>query len=84
MIQLDVNVINQWSATQQYARRGVIYPFFYSYAFDTSQRVMMLQRQNLYMNPMGQMPHIPEDQKVNIVAIMLESYNGFFQIRFRF
>ena len=33
----DVNVINQWSATQQYARRGVIYPFFYSYtyAFDT-------------------------------------------------
>ena len=36
----------------------------------------MLQRQNLYMNPIED-ADIPEDQKVNIVTIMLESYNDF-------
>lgn len=74
----DVNVINQWSATQQYARRGVIYPFFYSYtyAFDTEPAGYDASEAK-FIYESYEDADIPEDQKVNIVTIMLESYNDF-------
>lgn len=69
---------NRWIASQQLQRRGVLYAFVYSYknAFD-------VQPENYDEYAAKQMletystDNIPDDQKVNIITIMLESYNDF-------
>ena len=69
---------NQWSSTQQYIARGGLYPFFHSIneAFETppegydksEAKEVLAQYEDA---------DIPEDKKVNVVAIMLEAYNDF-------
>jgi len=69
---------SRFSATQQYVAHGFVYPFLHSVSqaietppqgYDTAQTAALLER---YED--GQ---IPEDQKVNIIGIMLEAYNDF-------
>ena len=70
--------INVWIATRQSQIRGLIYPFIYSvteildnepvgYNEDEAKEIL-----NEYTYD-----DIPEDKKVNIIAIMLEAYNDF-------
>jgi hypothetical protein len=67
-----------WSATQQYIAHGCLYPFLHSLndafetppeGYDKSATAQLLAQY--------QDGDIPEDQKVNIVGIMLEAYNDF-------
>jgi hypothetical protein len=69
---------NVWSATQQYIAHGCLYPFLHSLndafetppeGYDKSATAQLLAQ---YEDA-----DIPEDQKVNIVGIMLEAYNDF-------
>lgn len=71
-------LINIWSQTQQYQSKGLVYPFTYSITgakdrvlegYDEGRAKQLLE-EKIYTN-------IPEDKKVNIIAIMLESYNDF-------
>ncbi len=72
------SLINVWIETRQYQIRGLIYPFIYTL------------EDGFYLEPVGyneeevikiidsyQYENIPEDKKVNIIAIMLEAYNDF-------
>ena len=74
----DQSLINVWIDTRQYQIRGLIYPFIYTL------------EDGFYVEPDGyneeevtkiiesyQYENIPEDKKVNIIAIMLEAYNDF-------
>ena len=67
-----------WSSTQQYIAHGFIYPFIHSVndafetppaGYDKNQAAAQLTQ---YEDA-----DIPEEEKVNIVAIMLEAYNDF-------
>ena len=69
---------SQWSPTQQYLARGFVYPFLHSISdalvqppegYDESEMEALL----------GQYEDadIPEEQKVNVVAIMLEAFADF-------
>lgn len=79
--------LNQWAMTQQYLSHGLIYPFLYSIQDalpnppegysqqDTAQLLSQYQDAD-----------IPEEEKVNIVGIMLEAFtdlSGYNQIEFR-
>lgn len=72
------DTINIWSETQQFQSKGLVYPFTYSYT-ESKDRILEgydedkakeLLKDKAYSN-------IPEDKKVNIIAIMLEAYNDF-------
>ena len=71
-------LINIWSETQQFQSKGLVYPFTYSISTSKDRvldgydenRAKQLLEEKVYSN-------IPEDQKINIIAIMLESYNDF-------
>ncbi len=71
-------LVSQWSATGQYMSRGFIYPFLHS--IQSAKKTP----------PEGYSPKLaeeilsrfeyrdmPEEKKVNIVAVMLEAYNDF-------
>ena len=69
---------NRWIESQQLQRRGVLYAFVYSYKnaferepanYDENKAAQIL---NAYSSS-----DIPEDKKINVIAIMLESYNDF-------
>ena len=69
---------NRWSSTQQYIAHGFVYPFLYSIneavetppsGYDEKEAAAVLGR---YEDG-----DIPEDKKVNIVAVMLEAYSDF-------
>lgn len=69
---------SQWSSTQQYIAHGFVYPFLYSIndavetppeGYDKNQAAALLAQ----YEDAG----IPEEEKVNIVGIMLEAYNDF-------
>lgn len=74
----DKGLINIWSQSQQFQSKGLVYPFIYSITdvkdrilegYDEKEAKEVLEKRN-YNN-------IPENEKVNIIAIMLESYNDF-------
>lgn len=74
----DVSLINRWIFTRQSQIRGLIYPFVYSIGegiitepvnYDESKVVAALDEYE-YQD-------IPEDKKVNVIAIMLEAYSDF-------
>lgn len=69
---------NQWSSTQQYISRGFIYPFVHSAgeAFEIPPEGYSTQAARTALAQF-QDADIPEDQKVNILAVMLEAYNDF-------
>ncbi len=70
--------INQWSITQQYISRGLLYPFLHSVkdalpdppeGYSEKEAAAILAE---YEDEA-----IPEDKKVNVVAIMLEAFADF-------
>lgn len=70
--------VNQWFATDQYVSRGLLYPFLYSVkeaipsppeGYDQREAAALLAN---YEDA-----DIPEDKKVNVMAIMLEAFNDF-------
>lgn len=72
------NLVNIWIGTRNYQIRGLIYPFVYTIEdgfqkkpdnYKKSEVIAELNKYN-YEN-------IPDDKKVNIIAIMLEAYNDF-------
>jgi len=74
----DQSLINPWSKTQQYQAKGFVYPFIHSireafekepdgYNKEEAKELLSSYKYN----------DIPEDKKVNIIAIMLESYSDF-------
>ena len=79
--------INQWSSTQQYISRGLLYPFLHSVrsalpnppeGYSEQEAAALLAQ---YEDA-----DIPAGQKVNIVGVMLEAFadfSGFEQIEFR-
>lgn len=72
--------INQWSSTQQYISRGLMYPFLHSVKdalphppegySEQEASAMLAQYEDA---------DIPEGQKVNVVGIMLEAFTDFSQ-----
>lgn len=74
----DKSLINIWSQTQQFQSKGFIYPFIYSVK-DAKETVLEGYDEKKAMDDLSQMGYydIPEDRKVNIIAIMLEAYNDF-------
>lgn len=75
----DVNALdNKWIEAQQLQQRGLIYPFIYSYkkAFEVEPDNYDEALSEAILSSY-QSDNIPEDKKVNVVAIMLESYNDF-------
>lgn len=71
---------SRWSSTQQYIAHGFVYPFVHSVndAFE-SPPANYDQDQIAEQLAGYEDGDIPEGQKVNIVAIMLEAYNDFTQ-----
>ncbi|HHW00455.1 MAG TPA: sulfatase-like hydrolase/transferase [Clostridiaceae bacterium] len=74
----DKSLINIWIASEQFQSKGFVYPFIYSIkdaietppeGYDEKKAVEELAARNY--------SDIPEDQKVNIISIMLESFNDF-------
>ena len=74
----NLDHINQWSATQQYISRGLMYPFLHSVktampappeGYSEEEAAAMLEA---YEDA-----DIPEDKKVNIVGVMLEAFADF-------
>jgi len=74
----DQTLINPWSKTQQYQAKGFVYPFIHSireafekepegYDKEEAKEILSSYKYN----------DIPEDKKVNIISIMLESYSDF-------
>ena len=70
--------LNQWSATQNYISHGFLYPFLHSitemvetppkgYSEDTAEELL-----SAYTDA-----DIPEDRKVNVIALMREAYVDF-------
>ncbi len=71
-------LINQWSATQVYVSKGFVYPFLHSVSsaqddpppgYDEDEAAALLSTWE------GQ--DIPEDKKVSVISIMLESFDDF-------
>ena len=68
--------INRWSATQAYLSRGFLYPFLHSVteAFPTAPPGYSADYAKSLLAPYND-ADIPEEQKVNIVTLMLEAYS---------
>ena len=74
----DKTLINIWSKSQQFQSKGFVYPFIYSI---TEARETVLEGydeekaiEDLFIY---EYKDIPTNQKVNVIAIMLEAYNDF-------
>lgn len=69
---------NKWSTINQYISRGTIYSFLHSYS---EMKVVVPEGYNKAetkkMLEQYQYSNIPDDEKVNIIGIMLEAYNDF-------
>lgn len=74
----DKGLINIWSQTQQFQSKGFVYPFIYSVT-DVKDRKLEGYDEKEAKDVLEQYEYhnIPEDEKVNIIAIMLEAYNDF-------
>lgn len=70
------SIINKWSQSQQYQIRGFVYPFLYSYTYSIESEPdgynPVLAEQTLKKYTYSD---IPNDQKLNIIGIQLESFN---------
>ncbi|HJA62564.1 MAG TPA: hypothetical protein H9719_00345, partial [Candidatus Intestinimonas stercoravium] len=71
-------LINQWSATQVYVSKGFVYPFLHSVSsaqddpppgYDEDEAAALLST--------WEDQDIPEDKKVSVISIMLESFDDF-------
>lgn len=74
----NLDHINQWAATQQYLSRGLLYPFLHSIADAIPDPPDGYSEQNTAaLLAQYEDADIPEDQKVNIVGVMLEAFADF-------
>lgn len=72
--------IRKWAATQQYLSRGLLYPFLHS--IKDAVRLPpkgYSQKEVSALLAQYEAEDIPEEQKVNIVAVMLEAFADFSQ-----
>ncbi|MBR4656338.1 MAG: LTA synthase family protein [Oscillospiraceae bacterium] len=67
--------LNRWSATQAYVSRGFLFPFLHSVksAFPTPPARYSPERAKELLAPYRD-ADIPEEKKVNVVTLMLESF----------
>jgi phosphoglycerol transferase MdoB-like AlkP superfamily enzyme len=67
--------INRWSATQLYISKGFVYPFLYSVteAFPTRPEGYSDEKAKEIITEFSD-TDIPEDKKVNVIAVMLEAF----------
>lgn len=74
----NFDLINRWSATQLYISKGFVYPFLHSAvdAVDKPPTEYDEARARTILAAYED-ADIPEDQKVNIIAVQLEAYNDF-------
>lgn len=74
----NYDLINRWSATEVYISRGFVYPFIYSIKSSVDKKPEGYNEKEaedlLYSYGYSD---IEDDKKVNIISIMLESYNDF-------
>lgn len=70
--------IDVWSSIDQYMSRGCFYPFLHSYAtaFDTPPEGYT-EEDGAAVLALYEDGHIPEDQRVDIISIMLEAFSDF-------
>jgi len=74
----NYDLINRWSATQVYLSKGFIYPFFHSVSNAIDEPPDNYNEEKAEtMLAAWQDSDIPDDKKVNIIAVMLEAYNDF-------
>lgn len=74
----NIALINRWGSTQQFISRGFIYPFLYS-SKDVGMKKPDGYSKKEVENSLEDIKEdsIPEDKKVNIIAIMMEAYGDF-------
>lgn len=74
----NIALINRWGSTQQFISRGFIYPFLYS-SKDVGMKKPDGYSKKKVENSLEDIKEdsIPEDKKVNIIAIMMEAYGDF-------
>lgn len=74
----NIALINRWGSTQQFISRGFIYPFLYS-SKDAGMKKPDGYNKKEIENSLKDIKEddIPEDKKVNIIAIMMEAYGDF-------
>lgn len=70
--------LSRWSDRDQYICRGFIYPFLHSVktAYEKAPDGYSAPESRAYLESFGS-DDIPEDKRVNIIAVMLEAYNDF-------
>lgn len=74
----DKGLINIWSQTQQFQSKGFLYPFIYSITDIKDRQLEGYDEEEAKKVLEGYQYHpIEEDEKVNIITIMLEAYNDF-------
>ena len=74
----NYDLINRWSATQVYTSKGFVYPFLHSVraAADTPPEGYDQTRAEEILSGYAD-ADIPEEQKVSVLTLMLESYDDF-------
>lgn len=74
----DKSLINIWSSSQQFQSKGFVYPFIYSIT-DVKDSKLEGYNEEKAIEDLFQKEYlnIPEEEKVNIITIMLEAYNDF-------
>lgn len=75
---VNLEYLSPWAATHQYVSRGALYPFFYSVkeAFPTAPEGYD-KTETAQLLAQYEDGDIPEEQKVNIMGIMLEAFADF-------
>lgn len=74
----EKSLINEWVESQQFQSKGFIYPFIYSIK-DTQARKLEGYNEEKAKEDLAKYIYqdIPQGKKVNVISIMLESYNDF-------
>lgn len=75
---VNLEYLSPWAATHQYVSRGALYPFFYSAreAFPSAPEDYDKHETEALLSQYED-KDIPEEQKVNILSIMLEAFVDF-------
>lgn len=78
----DKSLINIWIQSEQYQSKGFVYPFIYSIK-DAKETELEGYDEKKAIEDLSTMKYsdIPEEQKVNIISIMLEAYNDFSEFK---
>ncbi len=72
------SLINSWSEAEVFQSKGFIYPFLYSIN-DAKEETLEGYDEEKAKRDLGKYTYsnIPKDKKINVVGVMLESYNDF-------